>query len=280
MLAVAILVGAGAGYFAGVSNRTTVTSVSTSSITGPTTTATRTLTQTTTSLETIRTITTSTLTTTILTTTAKNIVGAENQCGFASTCSVSNSGGLELSLSVNSTSIRPNGTIGLNVVESNPLPVTVKISASSSFPIPGLWWLCGPGSFPHGIAIFRGYYTLSNVTTAQPLDFWAPISCAADYQFNGTRNIVGILQNVTSYSFMPENFKASFTGYYIPSGAPSATLGSFVSTSMMAEAAVSATNSNRVPHLMNSLLSTAPGVYTLVAGDEWGDLVLLHFRVA
>ena len=41
-----------------------------------------------------------------------------------------------------------------------------------------------------------------------------------------------------------------------------------------------ANNGTEGPRAYNSLLSTLPSAYTLVAGDEWGQLVILHFIVA
>lgn len=255
LLVVVLIVSAGAGYFAGSSNKTTTTTVSTT-------------TQTTTATE---------------TTTPRSVVGDEVQCGFATTCNVFNSAGLELLLSVNSTSIKPNGTIALNVTEFNPLPVTNNASASANFVVQGLLWGCNTRSyFPHGIAIFRGYYTLSNLTAGYSLDIWAGVPCIADFVGNGTNGIVGFLQNVSSYSFMPQNYNASYSAYYEPSPPHTGSFGTFLPTPMMTGTTITAANYSPLSplsHEYNSLGSSAPGVYTLVAGDEWGDLEVAHFSV-
>jgi hypothetical protein len=275
MLIVLLIASAGAGYFAGSSTKTTTTTA-----TGPTTTTTQTVTHATTSFETILSTTTSTLTATMVeTTTPRSIVGAEVQCGFVAKCNTFNSAGLELSLSVNSTQLKPNGTISLNVTEFNPLPIALNISSSTHWPVSGLWWGCGLYYFPDGVAVYRGYYGLNNLSTASALDFWAPIPCPVEWVGNGTSvGIVGSLQNVTSYSFMANSYKASYTAFYIPNTGP-VTLGTFLPVRIVAGTAISATSSNFFPTFGNSLLSTAPAVYTLVAGDEWGDLALLHFSV-
>jgi len=277
LLIVVLMVSAGAGYFAGSSNKTTTTIV-----TGPTTTATQTVTQSATTVETIHTTTILTQTTTLgETTTSRNVVGAESQCGFVATCNTFNSAGLELSLSVNSTQLRPNGTISLNVTEFNPLPVPLNISSSTHWLL-GVWWGCGLYYFPDGIAVFKGYYGLNNLSTASALNFWAPIPCPVEWVGNGTSvGVVGVLQNVTSYSFLPHSYNSSYAGFYTPSDSRTGQVvfGTFLPVRMVAGTAISATSSNNFPTFGNSLGSTAPAVYTLVTGDEWGDLVLLHFSV-
>jgi len=275
LLIVLFIASAGAGYFTGSSNKTTTTTA-----TGPTTTTTQTVTHATTSFETILSTTTSTLTTTMVeTTTPRSIVGAEVQCGFVAKCNTFNSAGLELSLSVNSTQLKPNGTISLNVTEFNSLPLALNISSSAHWPLNGLWWECGLYYFPDGITLFRGYYGLNNLSTASALDFWGDILCPVEWVGNGTSpGIVGVLQNVTSYSFMPNSYNASYSGYYIPNSGPLAIIGTFLPVRIVAGTAISAVTTT-FPSLTNSLGSTAPSVYTLVAGDEWGDLVLLHFLV-
>ena len=278
LLIVLLIASAGAGYFAGSSNKTTITTA-----TGPTTTTIQTVIHATTSIETIISTTTSTLTTTMVeTTTPRSIVGAEVQCGFVTTCNISNSAGLELSLSVNSTQLETNGTISLNVTEFNPLPIALNISSSTHWPVSGLWWGCGLYYFPDGVAVYRGYYGLNNLSTASALNFWAPIPCPVEWVGNGTSvGIVGVLQNVTSYSFLPHSYNSSYAGFYTPSNSRTGQVvfGTFLPVRMVAGTAISATSSNNFPTFGNSLGSTATAVYTLVAGDEWGDLALLHFSV-
>jgi hypothetical protein len=213
------------------------------------------------------------------------LLGVENQCGFAASCDVSNPSGLELIISANSTQVRPNGAIAINVTEFNTRSVSNNISAAAGWTLNGLWWACGLYYYPDGIALFRGYYTLNNLTAASPIFFWAPIGCFVPQIYNGTR-VAGILSNVTAYTFQPKSDVASYSAFYHACIDPdcnfrnsSLTFGTFPPVSMLDGAIIHASNSNVEPHFMNSLLSTAPSVYTLVAGDEWGDLVLLHFRV-
>lgn len=247
LLAIILVASVGAGYFAGVSNRATTT-------------------------QTIIRITT---------TTERSLIGAESECGFASTCDVFNSAGLELSLSVDSTRLRPNGTVTVNVSEVNALPMANNITSLTHWSIDGLQWGCGYRYyFPNGIAVFSGYYSLNNITAGRALNIWPPIPCSAEFLFNGTNNIVGILQKVTSYSYLPESSYASYAAYYKPETGP-ITLGTFLPVHMFNEVTITATNfTYPTSPFVVALGSDAPGVYTLVAGDEWGDLVLLHLSVA
>src|SRR5438309_11060473 len=88
----------------------------------------------------------------------------ESQCGFTQACGAQSKYGLKLVLSVNSTYVKPNGAIALTVTEFNPLSVTNNMSKSSDWKMPTLTWVCGRGTVPYGIALFRGYYTLNNLT--------------------------------------------------------------------------------------------------------------------
>ena len=147
------------------------------------------------------------------------------------------------------------------------------------------------------MAVFRGNYGLNNVSAASPLGIWALIECPASMAFIDGQGF--ILHNITSYSFLPAKENGNYSGYYVlPSTASStcsASLGttrctyysspeSFAkgvfSTQMSFSTTIYANNGTEGPRAYNSLLSTLPSAYTLVAGDEWGQLVILHFIVA
>jgi hypothetical protein len=226
------------------------------------------------------TTTTTTATKTIstsLNTTTKTILGAESQCEFTQTCATTSASGLELILSVNTTTVMPNGTVSVSVTELNTLSTTNNVSSSSEWRLPLLTWTCGVGYYPNGIELFKGYYTLGNLTSASPLPFWATIECPASD-----------LSSVASYAFQPNSDNASYyANYYSYSECnppncvvqtSSLVLGDFPPTSMFAVIEIEATNiMNNIGY--NQLNSSAPSNYTLVAGDEWGGLVLMHFSV-
>ena len=126
------------------------------------------------------TTTTKAITSTSLNTTTKIAMGAEGQCGFTMTCGVLSPSGLELILMVNSTAVRPNATMTVSVTELNMLSTTNNVSSSSEWRLSGLTWSQGCGGrgyLPHGIELFKGYYTLSNMTSASPVVFWGEVPC-------------------------------------------------------------------------------------------------------
>ncbi len=230
---------------------------------------------------------TTTMTKTSTKTTTRTLLGAENQCGFTTTCEVLNPSGLELILSINSTKLRPNDAITLNVTIFNTLSVMNNISSANYWMINGglRWWPCPDYISPDGIAILRGYYTISNLTSASPVSWWAEISCHVALIYDET-GIIGVLPNVTSYAFQPKSASANYSADYFPcsdtlcnSATRSVVHGTFPPTGMVTGTTIYATNSTTQPYHINSLHSTVPSIYTLVAGDEWGDLVLLHFTV-
>jgi hypothetical protein len=114
---------------------------------------------------------------------------------------------------------------------------------------------------------------MNNLSSASPLGIWAGIECPLDYAFNNTE-IVGVLQNITSYSFLPNSDGGYYSAYY--SSGSSMRQGVFP-TRLVDGGSFYAANSTGLPY--NSLLSSLPANYTLAAGDEWGQLVLLHFQV-
>ena len=161
---------------------------------------------------------------------------------------------------VNSTAVRPNATMTVSVTELNMLSTTNNVSSSSEWRLSGLTWSQGCGGrgyLPHGIELFKGYYTLSNMTSASPVVFWGEVPCPN----------VNEVTNVTSYAFQPNSDNASYSASNKESPPASMLYGIDILAGSVNDIAV------------NQLPSSAPSTYTLVAGDEWGALVLLHFSV-
>lgn len=171
--------------------------------------------------------------------------------------------GLELLLTVNSTTIPSEDSIAVNasVVDTRSAPVNV--SASSAWPIRGLVsGVCDLGPGPIGIAFFRGYYRANNVSSANAIDVWPLITCPAS----------GVL-NATSFVFLPHSDAANYSGYF---GSYANSTKGMSSTRATVGASPYAANGTG---FYSSLDSALPATYTLAAGDEWGQLVLLHFDV-
>lgn len=176
--------------------------------------------------------------------------------------------GLKLVVSVNSTEIPSQDTININAFVLNTRATVNNATAVNDWAMKGL----SPGPCvgedgnlaPIGFAFFRGYYDLSNISAADtPLQVWGYSTCPS----------IIYSERVNSYSFPPannntQNFGASYVDYrgFLPSGAY-----------LQAQFVYATTASNAAPY--NSLGSSLPAKYTLVAGDEWGQLAVLHFTV-
>ncbi len=235
LLVVAILAGAGAGYFVGLSSTHATTS----------------------------------------TTTTQNNYGNQAECGYATYCVVQEHHGIVLALTINASVIRSNGSITFGISEYNPTPNQVNLSLSDNWVLDGLTsiYACYGGNPPYGVTIYRGYYTLQNISMAHYLSFsymTAAVSCLTPAlrpvtgfwapPFSGIRVEYGNAKG--SFAIMPY----PFTVYAID--------GTFVNMSNP-----SVNNGEPGPVDVYSLRSSQPAVYTLAAGDEWGTLVLLHFSV-
>jgi hypothetical protein len=186
--------------------------------------------------------------------------------------------GLELSLSVNSTMIPSEDAIIVSASIFNTLPTVNNLTASSDWPVQYL--LSGPCDygnktlFPAGIAAFSGYYGVNNISSASPIGIWATIECPIQSVLWGI-NADDQLINISSYSLLPKNDSGYFA-YYASSQTVPGVSSMQLSTGGIT---ISANNVTFPSHFYNSLLSSLPGTYTLVAGDEWGQMVLAHFQV-
>src|SRR5438445_3669491 len=102
-------------------------------------------------------------------TTASRNVGMINECGFLRMCGADNPTGLALALSVNTTSVKSNGSLSFVMTLVNPTTRYINISSSDAWylrNLPDYAWVCYDGSIPYAFAVFRGHYTLVNVSSA------------------------------------------------------------------------------------------------------------------
>ncbi|MGA2874978.1 MAG: hypothetical protein ABSE82_05475 [Nitrososphaerales archaeon] len=191
-------------------------------------------------------ITTSTSNATATVTSATITAAQQNQ--------TQSSSGLELRLSVNATSITSGQSILIVVSEYNTLMTPNNISVAHIWSVNGLTLGSCPTEFvqPFGVAVFQGLYSTLNVSQASPLGIF-PITACPEY-----------VRLVTGYIFQPQSVVAAV----LPGG--SLTNG----TPMVANLTVSREYGTPT---QSQVLS--PGVYTVVVGDEWGALLILHFTV-
>ena len=177
---------------------------------------------------------------------------------------VSSSSGMRLDLLVGPS----NGTSGLvvNVDEYNTLSVANNVSSANDWKYPSNdlnpWNPCGaPG--PVGFAIFQGYYDLHNYTNALALTLYnttLPFSCTTMvypnyyYSFRPQSYVASLIYSGGSVAATTALFpiiKGYWTGGYGNYGGGSATFHVF-----------------------------PQGNYTVLAADEWGKVLLVHFYVS
>jgi len=214
------------------------------------------------------------------------------------TTAAASSLGLSLEMSVNATSIPSQDAITVNATVFNTLPTANNLTAADDWAVQGLSsGPCDPGNgtnklySPIGFGFFRGTYGLGNISSAgSPPFVWAEISCPGDFVSVGSQ--LDDLHNITSYSLQPGSDNGTYAGYYaVPAAQPPPVCNSGICTytpvpptyakgvfgvRMFSEEMVYAANGTG---FYNSLDSALPANYTLVAGDEWGQISLLHFQV-
>lgn len=221
MLVLFVVVSAGVGYFVGTANQRTVTSISTTTMTLPS--------------------------------------GQFNQCGFANSCSASGPSGVVLTLSINTTVVRSNNSFTFDIEEFNPTDRSFNLSKADNWYLSSLTsaWFCYNGVPPYGFAVFRGYYTLQNVSSAVNVIKLGIYGCI----YTG---------NPTAFSFPPRST-------FVPIGTIS--LGYLQGSLQVYAINGDCVKSGSLCNMVYSLGSSKPTIYTMATGDEWGDLVLLHFSV-
>jgi hypothetical protein len=171
--------------------------------------------------------------------------------------------GLSLTLSLNSTTYHPGDQISVTIDEKNTLAIKNNIHGADAWPVQGLTLSpCGTLYYSFGISILQGYYDAKSAVAIAPLQLFDPnamYSCPAmlaaayyDFDFQPWSDVADIY---TMHDLWP-SFSISMT--------TNVTLAGFWSGSCC-----NATFSN-----------FTPGIYTVIGGDEWGALVILHFTIS
>ena len=190
----------------------------------------------------------STRTTTIITNSAtKYIVASKN--------------GLALSIGLESTNYHPGDTISIKIDEINTLAKDNLVQgadlwADQNLTLGG----CGVEFYPFGLSILAGYYDESNYSSAAPLvslyELDAIYQCPAEVGIN-------------SYDFEPSSNVAIVMSPGADNSSP-----------------INMTHTNTVTGFWMGTWFHAtysdftPGIYTIVGGDMWGAIAILHFTVS
>ena len=199
---------------------------------------------------------------------------------------VNSSTGLRLSLSLHGNS---NGTLMVAFEEFNTLNHVSNVTASSGVGADmSLWTQDGCGSFfPAGYEVLRGNYGQNNFTEGTPLTLAAqltglfclanvpapyfafqPLSDVAEtYQYRNIPSAAGIYNVTVDSSYASAGGWPGFwTGYTSQEGAGNVVGGTCPNTN----------STSGCPLVLNPF---PPGPYTVIAADEWGQAVILHFAV-
>lgn len=137
-------------------------------------------------------------------------------------------------------------------------------------------------SGPFGIAVFPGYYSLTNISNApSALSLNGPTWCP-----------VQSIQTLSSfYAFLPQSSVAivrAGTGYqYDYSGNHTTTITELTTApepiintiTFNGYCCRTITNYQNCSCIFNAITPFQAGTYTVAGGDQWGDLVLTHFSV-
>ena len=190
--------------------------------------------------------------------------GATTSTGTQTTTSISTEVGgpqnLRLELSVNASSAGGSGgneTVSILVDAYNTLASANNVSTASHWALDRLsLGSCGYGVYPFGVAMYLGVYTAGNVSGGQPLRIYPFVPCplfirlVTGYLFQPTSDLAVLLPGGTNASATPVAANLTATAEYSVGAAPS-----------------------------SAPSPIGPGTYTVVAGDEWGSLVFVHFTV-
>jgi hypothetical protein len=205
--------------------------------------------------------------------------------------SLNHSTGLELELATNASEIfshpdLPNESGAILVVVSlfNTLQTNNNLTAPQDWPLPGLSpGACSAFNEPFGIAVMKGYYTKANITSGEPLSLFAPTSCPiyispAYFVFDPKSNYVRMISVPQSSVSLLTTSTSTLTVTEItrdnnPLGDAERAipLNGYCCTDLPGPPDCACFTFGSIPF--------AIGTYTVVGGDEWGDLVLLHFNV-
>lgn len=179
-------------------------------------------------------------------------------CGFARQCIAENPSGLMLILSLDNTSMKANSSLPFAITIVNPTSHDINISGASRWFLPDfpLAWWCPEPSIPYGFAVFGGHYTLANVSAAKNLMY--PDSYPGCISTGPT--------NSSTFSVPPQ------------STLPTPDLSQYFSSRIYSIIGGSIKAGGSTVEVL-SLRSDVPSTYTIAAGDEWGDIVLVSFSV-
>lgn len=180
---------------------------------------------------------------------------------------------LNLNLSeavTNPGSVSPDYAIEANISEFNTLTTYNFVSAVQSWPNANLsLGPCGTFEFPFGILLYQGHYTDQNISSGTPLTIYTP---NANTTSAPRPEDCPAKPEVFSYDFAPQSNNAVVNLTWAAD--TTATMYSMSDSVSVVGYWSGSTGSSAV-----EFHSLSPGVYTVLAGDEWGNMVLEYITI-
>jgi hypothetical protein len=177
--------------------------------------------------------------------------------GFVSSSShLDHENHLELTLSIGSTTTYPGGWNSISLSENNTLQTANNVSASDNWVIQLPSLVCS-GIDSIGVGVFRGFYSIQNISKAST----AQLIIGSQSYPTACVNFA----NSDSYDFEPDS------SLFTPTGCQDC------NASLSYDFFFNSTWSDSPSGVVLSPLS--PGIYSVVAADEWGQIVILHYGV-
>jgi len=176
--------------------------------------------------------------------------------------------GLSFAVSTDLTTYQPGQDVQIVTDEKNTLTKTNNVRVSDDWPLNGLtrMYFGNPNpDIPYGIAVYQGDYTSTNYSTATPLNLDNPTAI-----YLGPPVIAPILFSFQSLSDIAD----IIPGNSIPGG---------YASSIINQQQISAEMTLKgywTDDSVSKFTYFSPVVYTIVGGDEWGNLALVHFTVS
>jgi len=181
---------------------------------------------------------------------AKEIIPSVTITETTQTGNQTSSDALELLLSTNSTMIKPNQTLGIDITLNNTSSNMLVKDPQNNWSMKVL--SMGPCELdPVGIGVYEGNHSLENITDARPLQLYqngtyeCPALTGVDRYVFEPSSDKAILETSNGNSTGEVKYHASFDGFYTKDG----------------------------------FVPPPVGAYTVVADDEWGHLAIQYFTV-
>ena len=180
----------------------------------------------------------------------------------------------------NATSILSDLVLNLSV--SNLLSTPNNVTAAADWKLKGLSGSdCAP-AYPLKFGMYAGYFTLSNISSGVPLTLIAPENYCGLSLGYPAYYVFQPLSDITApgpATFFSTNINGSVTHTTTVENYSSGSFAPYMSFSYPVFIYYAYTPFNPSCNSCWTNLELPTGTYTIVGADEWGDLVLTHFKV-